>query len=363
MLFGRRALVGLVAVATVLIGLHEALTRRTYEAAIAALGTLDDNTLPSVVEVGEIRQLVDELERDLGRPEGRERLRKRWDSLWAEVEVHETAYSCLPTLPTEHELQRELRPRLDRLKRAGQAVLDAPDDVTADALFAREQSFATHEALARLQDLIELNARAGADAAQDIVRGHARASVLSTAFLIGHLLLLGTIAVLVSGSLSRADQLVEQRMAELDRFAARAAHDMKGPLTTALLASGALRRGGDPSQLRRNQTTIESSLKRAGALVDAFLDFARAAARPASGARADVDGVVAELEPGLRLLAESERAVLTLDVERGLEAAVSRAALASILENVAAECIPLPRRVRAARGRDPGIRRGPADAH
>src|SRR5204862_5522570 len=74
--------------------------------------------------------------------------------------------------------------------------------------------------------------------------------------------------------LQRQSVLLEEQNRELDAFAGRVAHDLRGPLTTLTLALGNFARGNRPE---RSRELMERGIGRMGALIDDLLAFSRAA--------------------------------------------------------------------------------------
>jgi signal transduction histidine kinase len=117
---------------------------------------------------------------------------------------------------------------------------------------------------------------------------------------------------------------LEQRSSELDRFAGRVAHDVLSPLSSATLALGMVRRRfeGDAA----TQSIVS--------LVDGLLEFARAGARPESGARADIGDVIDGIVSVARADAAAQGTDVRVDPFAPCAVACSGAVLASISGNL-----------------------------
>ncbi len=184
--------------------------------------------------------------------------------------------------------------------------------------------------------LIELNAREAQRAARDVVATHEQAKAHSTDFLLAVLACVLLVAVLAERWIARSERETARLLAELDAFSARVAHDLRGPLSPVSLGLGLVK--ADPGLGDRARHTVEvaeRSLRRALALIDGLLVFARSGARPEPGARVEVARVLDEVALSLQPLAQEERAQLTLDVPAGLAVAVTDVALSSIVSNLA----------------------------
>lgn len=101
------------------------------------------------------------------------------------------------------------------------------------------------------------------------------------------------------------------KASEMEEFAGRVAHDIRGTLATASLAADMIaERGGE---MKSVVGRLQRSLARAASIIDGLLAFARAGGSPEPGARADLREVIhdtaSELGP------ELEQAAIELRVE------------------------------------------------
>lgn len=352
--WGRWVLAGALTLCLGLVFLHEAVTRRAYENSVRTISEVTNNATPSLVQLTELRRTVREVTAELAAQDEHEvawRLRARWPV----IDAHLNAFLDLPGFPGEEPTRRRLVASLRRLRAAEDRLLLEAAGSPTERGAEHDVIAAAQDALSTLDELVVDNARGAAEAADAVALAHARASALS----------LGTLAAIalafsVAGAVSwtvlrRLEVAAERRLDELDAFAGRVAHDLKGPLHPALLAASLLEREALSPAGERTLARLEGSLRRASQLVDGLLAFARAGARPAPGARADLDRVLAELTPALRHLADDEAATLTFDVEPELALAAEPAVVGSILENLVRNAIlylgPAPRRVVTVAGR------------
>lgn len=336
-LFGRWAvLAGALGSLALLVG-HEVVTRRAYGASIAALTTVTANTLPTVLHLSELRRVVRDLELEaaLGRERGApDRMEAQLERLWPVVEAHLSAYLALPAVQEEAPLRLALRAAIAGLKDAERRLTTAADEGAARRILQREVIPAAAEVRTVADAIVTLNAQAANEAAWQVVGAHDRANDLSRLLLVGVALVLLLSGGLGYAALARAERTAARQLEELDAFAGRVAHDLKGPLQPAVLAADVLAREPlSPAGISALER-LSRSHGRAAALVDGLLAFARAAAEPAEGSRARVDEVVHELEPGWRQLAQEEGAEVALDVPPRLEVRASPAVLGSILDNL-----------------------------
>lgn len=364
--YGRWVILAGVVLSIALFLACEVATRRAYDASLEQLGTVIDNTTPSVLHLIEVRRTIQNVYRDilLAGPELLDEpneLRRRFDAATPVIDAHVRAYRELPALPAELHLRASLGGAIAALRQSEERLLAAPDEPAARDVINRELVPASRDVLATTDAILSLNAQETATAAREIEAAHRRADDLSRVLmlgLIGTLVAVGAFAFVVVG---RAERTLCRRVDELDAFAGRVAHDLKGPLQPAVLAISVLR--GERLTPRGEDTLqrLERSVARAAGLVDGLLAFARAAARPEPGARARVDVVALELEPALQHLAAEERAALDLDVAPRLEVATSATVVGSIVENLARNALlhlgsSETRRVRVvARARDRAV--------
>jgi two-component system, OmpR family, sensor kinase len=146
--------------------------------------------------------------------------------------------------------------------------------------------------------LIAINMAANQQVVREITQSYAR-TLHTMLALLGVALVLGVIAAFAAARVVRrqariidlAYAQVEERNADLDAFAARVAHDLKGSMTPVLLLSQLLARGKDPVRAGQLGDKIMSAVRHQAALVEELLTFSRSSRR-AEG-RAQVSAAVA----------------------------------------------------------------------
>jgi two-component system, OmpR family, sensor kinase len=129
----------------------------------------------------------------------------------------------------------------------------------------------------------------------------------------------------------------EQALRDLDSFAGRIAHDIRGPLAPLVLASQTLRQSRDPEVLERASERIERCARHAADLVESLLAFSRAGEARAGG-RCDVAAAVARALEQARHSAREARIDLAVDVPT-CEGAMEAPLLAQVVQNLVSNAI------------------------
>ena len=127
-------------------------------------------------------------------------------------------------------------------------------------------------------------------------------------------------------------ELAQRKAEELEQFAGRVAHDVLSPLSAVSMALGVVER--NPAHAREALERAGSSLLRVRRIVDGLLEFARAGARPETGARASVRVVTAGLLDELGPFAAQRHATLRCDETPDCDVACSPGVLLSLLGNL-----------------------------
>lgn len=258
------------------------------------------------------------------------------------------AYLALPPLPGEQKFWATLRTDVGTAVTAANAVLDAASRhdraqvarvrlMTADPAFDRAER-------AILQTL-EFDAATSGQLAREVRA--IRTSTRDSAFALDALAAI--LAVLAASIAYRASRqhdalldahalLLSDRVAELDRFAGRVAHDIRGPLGAIAVGLQLLVKS-DESRRADHAARAERALQRVQQLVDALLLFARSGARPEPGATCSVDAVLASLAADCADLARSDSTELVIEPHEPLTVACSAGVATSILENLVRNAI------------------------
>jgi signal transduction histidine kinase len=193
---------------------------------------------------------------------------------------------------------------------------------------------------------IEFNAEKGKELASKIKATRARTTFL-TYGLATSCVVLGLAATLLVHLRSRErrslDQahaeVLEARSAELEQFAERVAHDIRGPLSAARMAGElCLARSADEA-VSKLVTRMIRNLSRADAITTGLLEFARAGARPDPGARTDVREAINDLENALAPEAELARIAVRFEPAPSAFVACSMGVYLSLVGNIARNAI------------------------
>jgi signal transduction histidine kinase len=165
--------------------------------------------------------------------------------------------------------------------------------------------------------LVDLNAQVANTAFADTARLGEKVMRFRSAFGIGVIALLVGTGIWVTRTIARTEeQLREQKLElenknrELDAFAGRVAHDLKGPLATIGMASSLL------TEKQPQQTTsriLARGVAQMGNLVDELLALSRAGAM--TGAVAHIEPVAASLENELGALVQNTGGTLRIDLQ------------------------------------------------
>ena len=161
------------------------------------------------------------------------------------------------------------------------------------------------------------------------------ASVVIDLVAIGLTVLAAALAIRV---VRRYERSLRDRAEDLELFAGRVAHDVKGPLTATGLALHIARKASTGKVIEVLDGG-QRSLRRVQRLVDDLLEFSRAgAAVDAGGAAADVHAVVEDVAGELRALADEHGIELSLEAAP-VRIACSPGVLTSVVSNLVRNAI------------------------
>lgn len=255
-----------------------------------------------------------------------------------------TAYTALPFFPGEQPMYASVPDLLRDLDSKLAAIGDGIDDAD-DIARCRDTIDAIDEALQRLETFdASQGQRLGLEIAQTRARSRSFVWLLDAASVV---LALGALALALRQR-ARALRVVEleytatehqldelrAKVDELGQFAGRVAHDIRSPLQTAMLS---LEMINDHSTI---VTRAQRALHRMSVLVDGLLEFARAGAKPAPNASADIHGVLGELVTSLTADANAHGITLTAQTPAaGARVRCSAGVLTSIVANLANNAI------------------------
>jgi signal transduction histidine kinase len=127
---------------------------------------------------------------------------------------------------------------------------------------------------------------------------------------------------------------LERTNADLEAFAGRIAHDLRGPLSPILAGSQLIESSPVSTEVRRIAERIERSARRLFAMIDALLAFTRLSGTPCQEARSDVRQVVEETLAGLADQASELRASFDVRIDTVAHVHCESEIAASILQNL-----------------------------
>jgi signal transduction histidine kinase len=126
---------------------------------------------------------------------------------------------------------------------------------------------------------------------------------------------------------------------ELEKFAARVAHDVLSPLQAVSSALEIVGRTQDPARLKRCEQAGKSSLKRVQRVVEGLVEYARADVAPQPNDHALVPEVLNEVLADLRERADDEQVELRVRDEAPAMAAMDPRALNTVLHHLVRNAI------------------------
>jgi signal transduction histidine kinase len=305
---------------------------------------VSENAMPSLAEIGIMQRALGDIHFRLQQQaEGDEVDPAVLDAPLRDLQEARRKYESLPQFEGEGELWALARPALDSLP---PVIAQIRSDAQAGSFEAAqrriEQTFAPAEASAStaLAEVHRLNLEQGTHAARRADRAWRRARIVSFALDFACVLLTAGLAVLAFESVRRLLASEARRANELDAFAARVAHDIRGPLTPPMFALKRLAAVLDPESPHRVMVDRGlHGLQHAEALVADLLMFARAAAAPDPKASASLRDVVTGAVQDLESVASSARVQLEVGDVPAATIWCSPGGLASIAGNLVGNAI------------------------
>jgi signal transduction histidine kinase len=304
---------------------------------------VSDNAMPSVADLGRMRRdlsLVDlhAAELTAGRRSAEDLLAQDL----ARLDAEESDYLATGWFEDEAALWTETAASLGEIRSAIpelRAHMVLGETAAAEAVRRERIQSVVPKADSGLAALLTLNHEAGKKAALDADATLHR--VRFTSYVLDGISasLAVVLAVLTLGTMRRYSSLLRRRADELDAFAARVAHDVRGPLGPALLALGTVKRQLPPdAPLQDAAERGIRSIGRVTQLVEGLLAFAKAGV-PGASARAELRTVVAGVLQDLEPKAAEKRVALSAAPLPALEVACAPGVLSSIVENLASNAV------------------------
>ncbi|WP_394829915.1 sensor histidine kinase [Pendulispora albinea] len=318
---------------------------RLHDVAIQS-GDVSHNSLPSIVHLAEIRTTLhdlDEVTNDAISPAYRGAVPiERTLSTLREARA---AYEALPgSSEEEPAMWRPVRDQLDAIERRAQNLASEMHRTDSNSEVVRAGRIALREDVARvddaLRDLVAFNARQGAKTMERLDEDRRRIRLVGFTLDAVSLIVSIALAALAARAVKRYTGLVERRADELETFASRVAHDVRGPLTPALGAMEIARKKlSNSHELAPILDRGVRSVRLVESIVDGLLAFARAGAQPEPGAYADFRTAVEEAMSECQPYADSRRVELRAESMPDVAVRCTPGLLASVLSNLVRNAI------------------------
>jgi signal transduction histidine kinase len=312
----------------------------------SAVREITGNSSPSISYLSSMRSTLRQLEvavgdhvmrcagvASCGAPPARiSQLRQELDAAWHE-------YRLLPTFPGETDIWPRAEADLNRLDEVLALTLEGTDArerlparLRADVNPAFDRVDAT---IARMLQWDHEAGLAVAGRIDALTRLSTTAAIAIDVVAVGLTILAATLAMRV---VRRYEGSLRDRAEDLEQFAGRVAHDVKGPLSATAAALHVARRSSTEAgseAIRRGQR----SLQRVQRLVDDLLEFSRAGVLDTRGVAAEVRDVVEDVVGELRPFAEDQRVELRVEDVARARIACSPGVLTSIVGNLVRNAI------------------------
>jgi signal transduction histidine kinase len=189
--------------------------------------------------------------------------------------------------------------------------------------------------------LVEMNASQGLQSARHIERVRRSATLLSFVLDALCVALAGGLALIAFRSVREHAMIVERRSLELEQFAARVAHDLRGPLSPVLVALQILRK--DIASRVEREKILDRAVRSVGrltVLVDDLLAFAMAGGRADLSARANALDVARATVEDVQPMAEERSVSVQIDPGAAdVTVACPGGVLTSLLSNLVGNAI------------------------
>jgi signal transduction histidine kinase len=254
---------------------------------------------------------------------------------------------ALPFYRDEQSLWRDVR---ERLADADQLVATLASQRQRDLGASPYSLVRAIDAIDSVDDalkaLVTFNARQAKDRAAQITALRLRRGRIELALDGCSAILTIVVALLAIRAMQHVALVLEQRnrlqamrAEELEQFAGRVAHDVRGPLSTTSMAIQLCKRKTENDRALALLERGARGVARVETIVDGLLRFARAAARPEPGVqtrvRPVVEGLVSELQP----VAAEQHIELRAEPLPNEAVACNAGVLSSVIENLVRNAI------------------------
>lgn len=296
------------------------------------------NALPSLAHLDALRSDVHSVERGLDQEAGggvapRPALHREL------MAVEDAAATYLSTaLPEEREawdgtVAKTLEDVVGRDREALEDPLlkEGSTEMRGVASGAAEDARRLDDALARMDDLTASDGRAAADRMEKLRAEFMRTTDGLQAASVGFSLL---VVGVVFAAVRRYARSAEERANELEQFACRVAHDIRGPLAPVLLSLHLGLKGDIDEQTRRTLQRGLRSGRIVSDIVGALFEFASGGAHPFPGATASVRHVLDDVLEEVRPIAAANNTVVQVNAFEDPIVACDGGILASMLSNL-----------------------------
>jgi signal transduction histidine kinase len=313
--------------------------------------TIEDNAAPSIGYLARANARLnrtEELLEDIASGEDGAGIRTESRENLAAFREDVDRYLSLPPVSGERKYWTELRTDVDDAVSKARTTLNAADrgDLQQASLLLRTSADPAFDRSQRIiLDTLEFDARESELFAHQVrdVRRSARVTVF---VLDAAASAIAVFAALFAYRASRQhDELVQahttllsDRVAELDRFAGRVAHDILGPVGAIGFSLQRLAHTGGADQAPQI-ARAGRALHRVQELVEALLAFARSGARPQPDATCEVSAILSSLAADCEDLATASTVALVIEPYEPLRLACSAGVATSILENLVRNAI------------------------
>jgi signal transduction histidine kinase len=319
------------------------------------LSTLIGSAMPSVQQLShartELRRLMQELDAaaDSGSPAPVRAVQNAFHNVLAAYE----SYIEYPPFPGEKPLVDVTRQNLAILK-------EYLDRIQPDARISESERQTIRQEVYNLDDallrLVDFNAAQGGRIGAEISRIRLQAASLGVALDLIAVTLAVVATIMALRMLKASLQAMEARANELDLFAGRVAHDLKGPLTGIVLAATLGEHSAKDTNSRYLAGQIRNNCMQMSAIIDGLLGFARSGA-VATDEVTNLGEVLDELGESLCRSAKLSGASLVIEPhDRELWVGCEKGALVSVISNLLENSIKVRCGIAYRGSRDSGSR-------
>jgi signal transduction histidine kinase len=299
------------------------------------------SALPTVVHLSRLRGQVSSLQRALDDvADGRAPARPSTiDDAFARMGVDAVACTGHGEFAGEAALRSDARAALEDLKRKSERVAaDVAEGSGPRVLVGADLRLAADRADAALARLIDFNAANGEAAGREVEAVRTRVTQLAVGLDLATVLISVAALALVVHSIRRNARAMQARASELETFAHRVAHDIRGPLGPALVALDVASRSSDDAT-RRFATRGVRSIERVQCIIDDLLAFALGGGQVDKDASSNLRDVVGATMHEVEAFARERKTEIVAEELPEVEVACSTGVLSSIVSNLVRNAI------------------------